>query len=161
MTKKIILIGSLVGSLDALAAVINAYFSFGLMPYRVFQYIASGLLGQKAYQSQTLPVSLGVIIHFSIAITVTYIFYQAYKRFGKASTPKFLLGSMYGIGIWLVMNYIVIPFSLIGTYPKNPIQIVIGLLIHIFVIGIPIEVLIRRIVKKMENSIGVKYPREA
>jgi hypothetical protein len=153
MAKKIIWVGLLVGLLDALAAVINAYFSFGLMPYGVFQYIASGLIGQKAYQSQALPVSLGVIIHFSIAITITFIFYHAYIRFKKASTPKFLMGSMYGLWVWLVMNYIIIPFSLIGTYPENPTQIVIGLLIHIFVIGIPIELLTRRNVKNRREFI--------
>lgn len=155
MIRNVLLIGTLIGFLDALAALINAYISSGVMPHRVFQYIASGLLGKNAYQSQILPVSLGIIIHFSIAVTVTFIFYQAYKRLGKASTPKFLPGSVYGIGIWLFMNYIVIPLSLIGTYPKNPTQIVIGLLIHIFVIGIPIEVLIRRIVQKKEKVIRI------
>src|SRR5690606_29333117 len=97
MAKKIIWAGVLVGLLDALAAVTNTYISFRLMPYRVFQYIANGLLGQQAYQSQILPVFLGIIIHFSIAITITFIFYHIYKRLQRPSIPKFLLGSLYGV----------------------------------------------------------------
>ena len=149
MTKKVLRIGILIGFFDAAAAVINAYISFGLMPHRVFQYIASGLLGKNAYQTQFLPVCIGIFIHFSIAITITFIFYQAYSRWGKVAVPKLLLGASYGVGVWLVMNYIVIPFSLIGTYPANTTQIVIGLLIHIFVIGIPIELLTRRAITQV------------
>jgi hypothetical protein len=148
MAKKILLIGLMVGLLDALAASIHAYLASGIMPYRVFQYVASGLIGKNAYQTLALPVSLGLLIHFTIAITATFIFYQAYKRLGWSSTPKFLPGSIYGIGIWVVMNYIVVPLSLIGAFPKNPTPIIIGLLIHIFVIGIPIEMMIRKVFQK-------------
>lgn len=146
MTRKIILSGIMIGLLDATAACINAYISLGLLPSRVFQYIASGLMGKTAFETDTIPVILGMAIHFSIAITATYIFYQVYKRYGPALRPVILFGGVYGIWIWLFMNYVVIPISLIGTYPSNLNQIVIGLLVHVFVIGIPIALLVRKIV---------------
>lgn len=146
MTKKILLAGAFIGVLDAVAACLNAYFSFGLLPQRVFQYIASGLLGKSAYQENIAGVVLGVVVHFSIAISATFIFYLIYKQYHQALRPAVLFGAVYGIWIWLFMSYVVVPSSLIGTYPSDLQQIIIGLLIHIFVIGIPIAMLVKRVV---------------
>ena len=150
MSKKILMIGIFIGILDASAAITHAYLSARIMPTRIFQYIASGIMGKVAFESLFVPVSLGIAVHFTIAITATFVFYQAYLRLGLSSSPRFLTGAVFGIGLWLFMNYIVIPLSLIGTFPKNPVQIMIGLWIHIFVIGIPMELLVRRVVQKNE-----------
>ncbi|UII34655.1 hypothetical protein LVD17_12635 [Fulvivirga ulvae] len=147
MAKKILFAGLFVGLLDGAAACINAYVSLGVQPRGVFKYISSGLLGKAAYEAETLPVILGIIIHFIIAVTATGIFYQFYKRYGQALRPVVLFGGIYGIWIWLFMNYVVIPLSLIGTYPSNLYQITIGLLVHVFVIGIPMALLVRKIVR--------------
>ncbi|ELR69016.1 hypothetical protein C900_05574 [Fulvivirga imtechensis AK7] len=141
---KILQIGAFIGLLDAIAACTNAWFSYGILPHRVWQYVASGLQGKVAYESDILPTILGLIIHFTIAITTTFVFYLLYKKWGHVLRPVVAAGAIYGVGIWLVMNYIVIPFSVIGKYPADVLQITIGLLIHIFVIGIPMAILVKR-----------------
>lgn len=144
MRMKILTTGALIGLLDAIAACTNAWFSYGIIPHRVWQYVASGLLGEAAYKRDVLPTIVGLAIHFTIAITATFIFYVLYKRWGHVLRPIVVIGAIYGIGIWIVMNYIVIPLSVIGRYPGDVLQIIIGLLIHIFVIGIPMAVLVKR-----------------
>ena len=48
-------------------------------------------------------------------------------------------GVVYGIGIYLVMNFVVIPLSRIGSRPlPAAIVTITGLLVHMFLIGTPI-----------------------
>lgn len=147
MTKKILFAGLFVGLLDGAAACINAYVSLGVLPQGVFKYIASGLLGKAAFEAGGSSIIVGIVVHFFIAVTATFIFYQFYKRYGQALRPIVLFGGVYGIWIWVFMNYVVIPLSLIGTYPSNLYQMVTGLLVHIFVIGVPMALLVSKIVR--------------
>ncbi|GAA0892912.1 hypothetical protein GCM10009122_25910 [Fulvivirga kasyanovii] len=151
MTKRILFAGLFVGLLDGAAACINAYASLGVLPQGVFKYIASGLLGKAAFEAGVFPIILGIVVHFLIAVTATYIFYQFYKRYGQALRPIALFGGIYGIWIWIFMNYVVIPLSLIGTYPSNLYQIVTGLLVHIFVIGVPMALLVSKAIRSAVN----------
>ncbi len=65
---------AIVGCADALDAMLFFGLRNGLPPGRIFQSIASGLLGQASYSGGTPAVALGVLLHFTIAcaIVTTY-----------------------------------------------------------------------------------------
>ena len=54
-------------------------------------------------------------------------------------------GMAYGLFVWLMMNFVVVPLTRITT---GPIRLTTGtilmILIHLFVIGVPISYLARR-----------------
>ena len=65
--------GLVAGILDAVDGVI-AFSTQGLNPIQVLQYIASGALGQSAFQGGLATAALGAAFHFSIAWVAAAVF---------------------------------------------------------------------------------------
>jgi hypothetical protein len=133
--------GLIIGCLDASAASLQAYIVSGVSPDRVFAFVASGAFGKSAYEGGSVIVLIGLVFHFIIAISWTFIFYGAYPKLKVLQSNKFFVGLVYGIFIWLIMNFVVIPFSLIGLRPFNLTSASIQIIIHLFIIGVPISYL--------------------
>ena len=92
----ILWIGLVAGTLDITENIIfNAFRE--ITPWRIFQYIASGLLGRQAFQMGWTAVGLGVAIHYAIALTWTAIFYIAATRFAMLTRRPILSGLIYGV----------------------------------------------------------------
>ena len=107
----IIKAGLVTGSLDILFAFANAWWSAGVSPERVLQFIASGLLGKSAFQGLPAIAFLGLAIHYFIAFCWTMLFFLAYSIFKNIIRNKFLQAVLYGFFIWMVMNLLVLPIS--------------------------------------------------
>jgi uncharacterized membrane protein YagU involved in acid resistance len=133
--------GLIVGCLDASAASLQAYVVSGVSPDRVFAFVASGAFGQSAYEGGSIMSLIGLAFHFIIAISWTFIFYAVYPKLTAFQSKKILVGMAYGLLIWLLMNFVVIPLSLIGLRPFNVTSAIIQIAIHLFVIGVPISYL--------------------
>ena len=72
-------IGLVAGTLDITENIVfNAFRR--ITPWRIFQYIASGLLGSQSFQMGWTSVGLGVAIHYAIALTWTAIFLSARRN---------------------------------------------------------------------------------
>jgi hypothetical protein len=133
--------GLIIGCLDASAASLQAYIVSGVSPVRVFTFVASGAFGQRAYEGGSMMALIGLTFHFIVAISWTFIFYAIYPKLTALQSNKFFVGIAYGIFIWLLMNFVVIPLSLIGLRPFNLVSASIQIIIHLFVIGVPISYL--------------------
>ncbi|MFM9839916.1 MAG: hypothetical protein ACKVOQ_16740 [Cyclobacteriaceae bacterium] len=133
--------GLIVGAFDAVAASLQAYIMRGITPDKVFTFVASGAFGQSAYEGGSIMALIGLVFHFIIAIGWTFIFYVAFPKLTILQSNKFFVGMAYGIFIWLIMNFVVIPLSLIGLRPFNLVSASIQIIIHLFVIGVPISYL--------------------
>jgi hypothetical protein len=133
--------GLIIGCLDASAASLQAYMVNGVSPDRVFAFVASGAFGQSAYEGVSMMALIGLAFHFVIAIGWTFIFYAIYPKLTFLQSKKILTGMAYGLLIWLIMNFVVIPLSLIGLRPFNVTSAIIQIVIHLFVIGVPISYL--------------------
>ena len=88
--KPILYAGALVGVLDITAACIEKRVVAGFTPARVLKGVASGVLGRSALEGGFGTATLGLAMHFTMALTVTAIFYALSRRF---SLPKKLLES--------------------------------------------------------------------
>jgi ribose/xylose/arabinose/galactoside ABC-type transport system permease subunit len=147
--STILLTGLLVGILDITAAMIKFYIDTGKGPAPIFKYIASGVFGNEAFAGGTLMVASGVIFHFIIALIFTTILFILYPTLSRWLKNKFLIGILYGIVIWLVMNRLVLPLSGTPTPKSFDIkQAVIGALILIFMIGIPASIIAHKYYSK-------------
>jgi len=134
-----ILIGGLIaGTLDAL----SAFYTYGWgMPRGV----ASGLLGRSAFQGGTATWILGLALHYLIAISAAAVYYAGSRRLRFLVENPIVCGLFYGIAVFLAMNLIVLPLSAIHL--RGPFQyagLVRGILVHMFFVGLPIALSVRR-----------------
>jgi uncharacterized membrane protein YagU involved in acid resistance len=126
-----------VGTLD----ILDAIGFFGLYrhvaPMRIFQSIASGLLGKAAFSGGTATAILGGVLHFEIATVIVFVYYAATRWIPDLAKRALLWGPLYGVAVYVVMNAVVIPLSAAtGGMPKLPV-LINGLAIHILGVGIP------------------------
>jgi hypothetical protein len=136
-TTRALLNGTLVvGVLDALDAVV--FFGLrGVQPIRIFQSIASGLLGRAAFSGGIASAALGVALHFFIAFVIVAVFLVASRRLPALVRAPILSGLIYGIAAYVVMNYIVVPLSAAATGRFSWAVFINGVLIHMFGVGLP------------------------
>jgi hypothetical protein len=133
-----IIVGGLVaGTLDLLQASI-------LFGWKVPLIIAGGLLGERAFTGGAGTYVLGVVLHFSIALSATTIYYLASRRLTFMPDHPLVCGLFFGMAVELVMSYVVLPLSALqarGPYRLH--DILLGLIVHMIVIGLPVAYSIR------------------
>lgn len=128
---------AVVAALDALDAMVFAYVVRGSSPARMFQGIASGLLGRASFDGGWATAVLGAIIHVVIALAVVATFLLASRWLPRLRRRPLLWGTLYGIAVYAFMNLVVIPLSAIGPLAYRWPQVVNGLAIHVLAVGIP------------------------
>jgi hypothetical protein len=136
---RAILFGTLVvGTLDALDAIVFFGLRSGAGPTRIFQGIASGLIGPAARQGGLKTAALGVFLHYFIAFGIVTTYFLVSRRALLLTRHPVMCGLLYGLLAYAVMNLVVIPLSKIGgpTMPALPV-LANGLLIHMFGVGLP------------------------
>ena len=123
------------GILDATAASLQAGLTLKVTPQRVFQGVASGLLGPRALEGGAGTAVLGLALHFLIALIISTIYVLAAQRLPFLLDHPLLAGGFYGIVVYLVMFYVVLPLSRRAKRPFNVKFALTQLVIHIVIIG--------------------------
>src|SRR5215217_8134508 len=72
--------GLTIGVLDATAASLTAM-ARGVSPARVWQSVASSLLGSESFDRGTTSILIGLLIHFGVAFGVATVFYLLARSF--------------------------------------------------------------------------------
>jgi ABC-type transport system involved in multi-copper enzyme maturation permease subunit len=144
-TAQAILWAALVGgTLDAAAGVIVYLIYFGMNPLQVLQYIASGVFGPSVINGSFVYVLAGLVLHYLIAIVVAIIYFGAASSIKLFVTQKVVVGLLFGLGIWLVMNLVVLPNSNIPKNPFNAILAAIEIIWHMILVGLPIALIVAK-----------------
>jgi hypothetical protein len=110
--------------------------------------IAAGLIGPSALHGGVATYVLGVLLHFFIVFSAASVYYLASRRWGFLKEYPFVCGLFFGMAVELVMSYVVLPLS--ALHEKGPYElhdILLGLGVHMFVIGLPIALSVRRFAK--------------
>jgi uncharacterized membrane protein YagU involved in acid resistance len=144
MARAILLAGFVAGLLDITAAIISVYLNRHTGPTRMFQFIASGVLGKDAFDGGMGTAALGLLFHFIIAYIFTIIFFFLYPRLNLYSKNMVLAGLIYGILVWMIMNLAVLPLSNASRGPFKTKGVITGTLILMFCIGLPISIFAHR-----------------
>jgi hypothetical protein len=145
---KAILAGGLIGgAFDITFACVAVWLYRGASPIRVGQSVASGLLGREAALAGGVPIGLfGFALHFAMALIMAAIYYAAATRIPLLAKRAVWFGPIYGLGLYLTMNFIVMPISAIGTRGgTGPLYLVIPeILVHMFLVGLTMALFTRR-----------------
>lgn len=137
----------IVGTLDILAACTQYYINTGKGPTGVLVYVASGLLGMKAFEIGAPIAIVGLALHYVIAFIWTLFFFKIYPHVPFLSRNRIATGILYGAFVWTMMSQIVVRLS--GT-PKGPFNLtgaIIGAAILMVAIGIPLSYLAHKYYK--------------
>jgi hypothetical protein len=117
----------------------------GIRPVQILQNIASGLLGPKSFKGGMASASLGAVLHFFIAFSAAAVFYLASRKLSFLVQHPVISGLIYGELVWVFMNFVVVPLSAIHRTPAfTPAQILTGPIGHMFLVGLPIALAVRR-----------------
>lgn len=136
---RAVLYGTLVvGTLDALDAIVFFGLRSGARPVRIFQGIAYGLIGPAARQGGLKTAALGVGLHYFIAFGIVVTYFLVSRRVRLLTSRPVICGLAYGLVAYAVMNLVVLPLSKVGgpSLPATPV-LANGLLIHMFGVGLP------------------------
>jgi len=137
-TRAIVYGTLVVGTLDALDAVVFFGLRSGARPIRIFQSIAAGLLGRASFQGGLGTAALGVCLHFFIAFVIVTIYHVASRRARILTDRPVMFGLLYGVAAYFVMSRIVVPLSAAGGGGWPPLPVLVnGLLIHALGVGLP------------------------
>ncbi|MEA2569723.1 MAG: hypothetical protein QOI24_1724 [Acidobacteriota bacterium] len=139
-----LLVGAfVVGTLDLLFA-IGFWLPKGVAPIRILQSIAAGVLGRASFTGGKQTAVLGGLLHYFIAFVIVLVYWLSAKRIEILQRKPILLGALYGIGVYLFMNYVVIPLSAAKPSRFNLVWVVASVIVHMFLIGVPAAIAARK-----------------
>jgi hypothetical protein len=131
------------GVLDITAALV-VYGYFGLKPMRLLQGISSGLLGPKAFDGGLATALLGLLCHFFIAFGAAAVYFAASRGVRFLVEQAVVCGVLYGVAVYFFMQLVVLPLSAAAKRPFSLKMTIVGVVIHIFCVGLPISLIVRR-----------------
>jgi len=150
--RAIVAGGLAAGLLDMADALVAYKLAFGMSPVVIYQFVASGVLGKAAYAGGMPAALLGLAFHFLIAFSAATVFVLASERLPQLRRDAVGWGLAFGLVVFGVMNFVVIPLSRIGaSTPPMPL-IVNGLLGHALLVGLPIALAARRFLGRGDRT---------
>lgn len=136
---RAVLVGGLIaGTLDILFAITYAAFN-GLTPVKLLQTIASGLLGNAAFEGGLPTAILGLAGHFGMSYLWAALFVAAASRLPQLVAKPTVAGPVFGILVFFTMRLVILPLSAF-PFPIvfRPLSWGLDLLSHMFFFGLPI-----------------------
>jgi hypothetical protein len=151
---RAVLIGAAVsGTLDLLSA-----FAFSAVnavgPVRVLKSVAAGPFGEPVRQAEGVLIPLaGLIVHYALMTVMVGIFVFAALRLRFILARPLLWGLLYGLAIYLVMYWIVLPLRWPAIFPRTGLwDVGNALFSHLICVGLPMGFVVSRTLRTSERS---------
>jgi len=135
--------------IDGIFASCLSVFAYGSTVTRLWQGVASVVLGPSAMQGGTRTALVGILLHICVAFTWSAVFLTLASNWASLrrliATPAGILAvaAVYGPAIWCVMSMVVIPIAT-GRPPSITGRWWIQLLGHIPFVALPIVTVVGR-----------------
>ena len=134
---------------DAIFATMLPVVAYGQPLGRVWQGVASVLLGPSAMQGGTRTMIIGLVMHLGVALAWSTLFLTLalllprLRQVIVTSGGIVAVSALYGPAIWMIMSFVVIP-RLTGRPPTINARWWVQLFAHIPFVAIPIVATIGR-----------------
>lgn len=110
----------------------------GVTPQRVWQSVAAGLLGKSSFDGGTATALFGVALHYLIATTMSLGYALPARRLDALRRHPWPLGALYGLLLYAVMTYLVVPLSAAPAGGGgNRLWVACSVLAHVVLVGWP------------------------
>lgn len=150
--------GLIVGVVD-IAYAFALYGARGIQPARLLQGIASGLMGPSAFLGGLKMAAFGLFLHFVISYGAATTYCLASRKLHFMVRHAVRSGLLYGVAVYLFMNFVVLPLSLVGHRTFNPTLFVVNMIEHMVFVGLPIALAVRRFSgERPANDALEKFP---
>jgi hypothetical protein len=147
--KTILWSGLVAGVLDGADAVIIIPWLKHIAAIRIPQFIASSLLGVHAFRGGWWAASLGVALHFLIAISAAAIYYAISTKLSFLLRKPLISGPVFGLMLFGLMQYVVVPLTAAPRQPPSKADEFLNLVLsHMLCVGLPIALITSRFSKK-------------
>ena len=143
--RTIVIGGTAVAVLDATDGVVWAAITAGQNPIQVLQWIATGLLGPRAFQGGLATAGLGALIHFALSYGFTAAFVTAFTKIDTIRKHWIAYGLGWGALVWAFMNLIVIPNSPVPAGALTVGAVLNGVIGHAITVGLAAAYVARRV----------------
>jgi uncharacterized membrane protein YagU involved in acid resistance len=149
--------GLIAGTLDIVYA--NTY--WGLTQHvpaqRILHSVASGLIGREAaLAGGAATASLGLFLHYFIALVMAAVYAVAARKLDWMRRHPWLASTVYGLWLFVAMNFIVVPLSRAGAkgLPPDVLWIVLSVAVHIAFVAWPIAWAVNRALSSQGSRHG-------
>jgi hypothetical protein len=126
----------------------------GNNPAEVLQFIASGFLGNEAFNGGILAMLLGVALHTAAMFSIAWFLFVLYPLSAVISRRKWLTGIVYGVLIWFFMNFVVLPLSSAPQQTFSNLFNSLLLLSDVVLVGLSMAWIIGRYYRNREQQIA-------
>ncbi|WKZ35176.1 MAG: hypothetical protein QY332_16305 [Anaerolineales bacterium] len=143
---RLTLIGGFIGGLLHLVILQGIVFGLILKTPIVssLQFAASGIMGEAAFAGGLATALFGLVLDFIMITIMAGVFIFSVDRIPLLRRHVILGSFLYGFGVFIVMNFIVLPLSAAPTLPAPPLWLLIVLILqHNLLIGLPLGLLVR------------------
>ncbi|QSX76167.1 hypothetical protein HIV01_006650 [Lysobacter arenosi] len=114
-----VVIGGLIVAIGDICFATTVWFSWDAAGIeKVFQTIAVGVLGKASYEGGLQSALLGAALHVLMATSFVVIYTLVARRVPALLRSPYLLGAAYGVVLYVVMNFVVMPLSRVGRSPS-------------------------------------------
>jgi uncharacterized membrane protein YagU involved in acid resistance len=135
------------GTLDILSAFV---WSGAVVP--VLQTVASGPLGGEIAQGPA-GAPLGLVVHFAIMAVMVAVYILAASRIPALERYWWIAGPLYGVGLWVMMYWIVMPLRWDSFSPPSEVMPIVKQLVsHCLLTGLPIALITARSQRSIRPS---------
>ena len=111
----------------------------------IWQYIASGALGESAFTGGVATALLGVLFHLIISLVIATVFILSADRIPLLRRYVIPASLLYGFGVFIVMNMIVTPLSAAPPIPAPALPWLIeGIVEHTLLAGLSLGLIVQR-----------------
>jgi hypothetical protein len=135
--------GIVAGTLDIVYACVYWALRAGAPATRILQSVAAGLLGPASFDGGGATAALGLALHYLIALSMSTAYYLVAGRWPLLRRRPWLCGAGYGLLLYGIMNYVVVPLSRARSGSNDLLWITLSVVVHIVFIGIPIALFAR------------------
>lgn len=141
-----ILIGGAIGGLGDIVFAIGMAIARGDTAVHLLQIVASGALGNAAFEGGTRTAAIGLGLHFLLSFGWAALFVLAARTIPALLRHPLVSAIGYGLLVLLAMRLVVLPLSAFpypsGLKPSWPLFL--DALSHIFLFALPIVLAARR-----------------
>lgn len=128
---------------------IQSWFVFSIVeknPFiSVLQYVASGAMGNAAFEGGPVTALLGLVLDFIMTTIMAGVFILSANQIPLLRRHVIPGSLLYGFGVFVVMNFIVLPLSAAPALPAPPMWLFIEIVLeHVLLIGLPLGILVQR-----------------
>lgn len=136
---RYLVFGGLAAGTFDLVYICSLWAAMGVGPLRILHSIAAGWMGREAASAGGAATALlGLASHYAIAIAMACTYGLASRRWPRLLRNPLRYGALYGVALYLVMNFVVVPLSAAGSGPPRWEWMQVShLLAHMLLVGIP------------------------